>query len=216
MKTSLLMMSLVLAACGGGDDGGTSASDAPMMVEPLTCNSVAFCTTYDVKTFIGTVPTATGGKPADGMYRLAYTLIPDTVGEMATYIDDLDVLQIRGGYFNWAGFHRDEVGTFTASGDTLTFKSTKNCDRGSDGSASTEQTDYKFTASGTELHIYSKVTRSDGVMWDKMYVYKQASNPEEICKTVTSPPASPADSAMCRVTNCACRFATNNTVNACT
>lgn len=215
-KSSLIALALALSACGGGNDGDTSGSDATMMGEPLACNSVAFCTTYDVKTFTGTVPAPGGGKPADGIYRLAYTLIPDNVGETAGYSDDLDVLQLRGGYFNWAGFFRDEVGTFTVAGDTLSFKRTKNCERGTDGSADTTQVDYKFTASGSELHLYSKVTRSDGVSWDKLYVYKPTASPDEICRTVPAMPASPADSAMCRVTNCACRFATNGTVNACT
>jgi hypothetical protein len=208
------MFLIALAACGGGSDD-SPAIDAAPMAEPLTCSSVAFCTTYDVKTFTGTVPAAMGGTPTDGVYRLAYSLIPDNVGEMPGYRDDLDVLQIRGGYYNWAGFFRDEIGTFTTSGTALSFRRTKNCERGSDGSADTTTTDYKFTASGNELHIYSHVKRSDGVEWDKVYVYKKTSGSNETCNTVSAPPSAPADSAMCNVTNCACRFAVEGTVNAC-
>lgn len=202
-----------LAACGGADDEGPTV-DAKPAAEPLVCSSVAFCTTYSVKTFTGTVPAPAGGTPRDGIYRLAYTLIPDNIGETAGYSsDDLDVLEIRGGYFSWAGFHRDEVGTWTTAGTTLTMARTKNCERGSDSSTSTTTNDYPFTVSGSELHIYSHVTRGD-VEWDKMYVYKPAGS--DVCETVASPPAAPADSAMCRVTNCACKFAVNGTVNACT
>jgi len=208
---------LVLAACGGGGGDGDDGSPSPdsMMDTALTCKSVALCTTYDVKTFVGTVPAPAGGSVENGVYRLAYDLIPDDVGEQEAYRDELEVLQIRDGHFNWAAFFHDELGTYTTSGQTITFQETRRCDRGAEGEASTARTEYAYTATGDELHLYSRVMRSDGVSWDKMYVYKRTTSPDDVCRTVNAEPSAPGDSARCNVTNCACSFAVEGTVDAC-
>jgi hypothetical protein len=208
----------VVAACGGGGGGGGDDQPSPdaQNVKPLTCSSIALCTTYDVKTFIGKVPVPEGGKVSDGLYRLAWVLDPDDIGETAGYHDDLDALAIRGGTFNWAGFFRDDIGTISTSGTMITFKQTQHCERGTDGSASTEALDYKYTATANELHLYSHVTRSDGVQWDSMKAYVLTSSPQDVCQTVSGDPTMPGDSAKCRVTNCACKFAVEGTVGECT
>ncbi len=218
--TRALFLCAALAACGGGGGGGNGDDDPPMpdaaSAQPLTCKSIALCTTYDVKTFIGDVPAPSGGTVKDGLYRLAYVLDPSNIDEDPGYHADLDALMIRGSYYNWAGFFRDGVGTFSTSGQTITFKESQNCERGTDGSSSTQMLEYKFTASDSELRIFSHVSRSDGVEWDSMYVYKRTSAPSEVCDTVSSEPSQPGDSADCHVTNCACNFAVENTVNECT
>ncbi len=219
-QTTLFLMTLLwlmTAACGGGGGDDTPLPDGATPAVPLTCKSVALCTTHDVKTFtVATLPVAGGGTVADGVYRLAYDLIPNDIGEQPGYFDGLDVLQVRGKHYNWAGFHRDELGTFTTAGTTLTFQQTRDCDRGTDGEPTTRTVEYRYTASATELHLYSRVMRSDGVSWDKVYVYKRTASPDEVCRTVPSDPAAPGDSARCTVSNCACSFAIENTVAACT
>jgi hypothetical protein len=213
MAVSFLLV--IGTACGGAAGGDDTPADATA-VTPLTCSSIALCTTYDVKTFLGDVPAPAGGTIKDGIYRRAYTLIPDDVGETAGYSDDLDALEIRQGTFNWAGFFRDAVGTIASSGDTITFHETRNCEGGRDGSPSTQAFEYRYTATGSELRFYSHVTRSDGVEWDKMHVYVLVGSPQDVCRTVGSEPSAPGDSARCNVINCACSFAVEGTVNECT
>jgi hypothetical protein len=214
-----LILCLALAACGGGGGEGGGDDDQPAMpdaaVQPLTCKSVALCTTYDVKTFIGEVPAPAGGTVESGLYRLAYVVAPSNVNETPGYRDDLDVLMIRGTYFNWAGFFRNTIGTISTSGSVITFQDTQYCSYGEDGDAATTKKEYKYTAMAGELRIYSHVWRSDGVEWDEMMVYKQT-QPQGVCETVSTEPQQPADSAKCRVTNCACNFALEGTVQSCT
>jgi hypothetical protein len=201
----------LLAACGGGDDA--PAIDAPAA---LTCKSIALCSTYDVKTFIGTIDPPAGGAIHDGIYRLAWIMDPSSTGDSPGYHDGLDALQIRGTSYNWAGFFRDHIGSISASGTAITFQKSQHCERGSDGSSTTDKLDYKYTASATELRLYSHVTRSDGTEWDRLYVYVLTSAADEVCRTVSTEPTSPGDSADCTVTNCACRFAIEGTVSTCT
>ncbi|HEY5928196.1 MAG TPA: hypothetical protein VIV11_41195 [Kofleriaceae bacterium] len=213
----IVWFAFVVCACGGegGGDDDSPAADAAN-AQPLTCKSIALCTTYDVKTFLGSVPAPAGGAVNDGLYRLAWVMDPDNVDEDAGYFQDLDALAIRGSSFNWAGFFRDDIGTWSTSGSVMTFKHTQNCERGSDGSVSTDMREYKYTASASELRIFSHVSRSDGVEWDRMYVYVLTSSPADVCKAVTSEPSTPGDSADCQVTNCACKFAVEGTVSECT
>jgi hypothetical protein len=161
------------------------------------------------------VPAAAGGTVASGLYRLAYKLIPDNVGETGGYHDELEALEISGTQYNWAGFFRDEIGTIATSGAMLTFQSTRKCSRGSDGDPSTQSLAYKYTATSGQILIYDHVTRSDGVQWDQINAYVLANSPQDVCTVVTSEPAAPGDSAMCTVSNCACSFAVNDTVSAC-
>lgn len=217
-----LVLVLIIAACGGGtsntDGSGVDArgADARQDLPALTCKSIAHCSTYDVKTFLGTVPAPAGGTVKSGLYRLAWNLIPADVNEAGGYHDELEALAISGTSFNWASFHHDAVGTISTSGTTITFQETLNCNRGSDGSASTSMLKYTYTASGDELRIFSHVQRSDGVSWEKMYVYVLVSDPAEVCNAVANEPTTPGDSTQCRVSNCACKFAIDGTVNACT
>ena len=206
-KTMIVWFALVVAACGGEGDGADP--------EPLTCQSIALCTTYDTKVFIGKVPAPEGGSVRDGLYRLAWAMDPDNIDEDPSY-DDLDALEIRGQYFNWAGSFRDNIGAIATAGTTMTFKKSQLCERGSDGSSSTDSLEYKYTATGNELRLFSHIRRSDGVEWDRMKVYVLTSSPADVCKTVSSEPSAPGDSAICRVTNCACKFAVEGTVSTCT
>lgn len=211
---------IVVAACGGGggggggDDGGGGV-DAPP-AEPLTCKSIALCTTFEVKTFLGTPSTPAGGALGDGIYKLAYKLIPDDIGESGGYHDELEALEIRGDQFNWAGFFRDEVGTVTVAGTKATFQATRRCSRGTDTGDSTDKQDYPFTASAGELHLFSHVTRSDGVQWDEEQVYLRVGDPQQVCAAVANEPSTPGDSVQCTVSNCACSFAIEDTVGECT
>jgi hypothetical protein len=207
MRSYLCLFTVLVAACGE-DTSGSS--------EPLTCESIAICTTYEVKTFTGAVPAPAGGTIKSGLYRLAYNIIPDGIdGEEADYSDELTALLIEGTQYNWAGYFQDSVGKITIAGTDATFTDTRDCFRGADQGDSTNSWTYKFTASGTELHIYDHVRRSDGVEWDKMNVFKLVSDPDEICDTVSSEPSTPGDSAMCNVANCGCSFSVNGTVDAC-
>ena len=209
---------IVLAACGGGGGGGDDSSggvDAPP-TEPLTCKSISICTTFEVKTFLGTPSTPAGGTLGNGIYKLAYKLIPDNINEDGGYHgDDIEVLQISGNQFNWAGFFRDEVGTVSVAGTKATFQATRRCSRGEDTGESTNKDEYPFTATAGELHIFSHVTRSDGVQWDEEQVYLRVDDPQKVCAAVANEPATPGDSVQCRVSNCACFFAVNDAVGEC-
>lgn len=203
----LVCLFTVLAAACGGDDSSS---------EPLTCESIALCTTYEVKTFTGTVPAPAGGTIKSGLYRLAYNLIPAGIpGEEEDYIDSLDALLIEGTQYNWAGPFRDDLGTLSTSGTDLTFTQTRRCNRGEDNGTYSDSTTYKYTATANELHVYVHVRRSDGMEWDQMDVYKLTSSPSEICETVSAEPSTPGDSAMCTVINCGCSFSVNGTVDVC-
>lgn len=214
--TLSLCLLLPLAACG--DDGGShpSSPDAAMSGQALTCKSIALCTTHYVKTFLGVVPAPQGGTIQPGRYRLIYDQVPGNVGETAGYRDDLDVLEFRGAGFAWAGFFNDRIGTFTTAGTTLTLQATRRCNLGADGDPSTSKIDYPYTATSTEVRLFDHVTSSNGTSWDKMYVYQLISDPAAVCTTVPTEPASPGPSERCTVTNCACNFAIEGTVNACT
>lgn len=202
MRTYLTLFTVLVAACGGDDTGSS---------EPLTCESIAMCTTYEVKTFTGTVPTPAGGTIKNGLYRLAYNVIPSGIdGEDEGYSDTLDAILIEGNQFNW-----DNLGTFSTSGTEITFNDTRRCDRGTDEGEAMNTWTYKYTATATELHIFDHVSRSDGVEWEKMNVYKLVSDPGEVCDTVSAEPSTPGDSATCNVLNCGCSFSVNGTVDSC-
>lgn len=220
--TKLLVIAVFLAACGGsssspGDDDSVDAGvdAAPPQQQPLTCSSVALCTTYDVKTFLGTVPAPAGGTIRSGLYRLAWVLDPDDVNETGGYHEDLEALLIQGTSMHRAGFFDDDVGTLSTSGTTLTFKVTEECALGTDESAGTTTLTFPYTATDTQLQLYSHVSRSDGVQWDRLYTYVRADDPSEICRTVASAPSTPGDSAKCNVTNCECHFAMGQTLEQC-
>jgi hypothetical protein len=219
MTKAMFVVVLAMAGCGGGgsngDDDDQPAVDAATTAQPLTCKSIALCTTYDVKTFLGTVPAPEGGTVKDGIYRLQYVLVPSNVNETSGYHESLEALQIRGKYFNWAGFGHESIGTITTNGSMIAFNKTQYCYYGTDGDATTATTEYKYTATGNELRIYSHVTRSDGVEWDELNVYVPASSPADVCQTVSADPTQPGDSTKCRVTNCECHFAIEGTVNDC-
>jgi hypothetical protein len=214
-----MLVVVAIAGCGGGGssqgDDDDQPVDAPATDQPLTCKSIALCTTYDVKTFIGTVPAPEGGTVKDGLYRLQYVLVPSNINETAGYRESLEALMIRGKHFNWAGFGHDSIGTITTNGPMITFNETQYCSYGSDGDAATTKVEYKYTAVGDELRIYSHVRRSDGVEWDELNVYVAASSPADVCQTVSGDPVQPGDSTKCRVTNCECNFAIEGTVNDC-
>jgi hypothetical protein len=217
-RLCFVLASAFAAACGGGGSDGDDDPGTPdgASGEALACDAVALCTTYQVKSFLGTVPAPAGGAVANGLYRLAYDVYPADAGEeWAGYHDDLDVLLVEDGSYNWAGFFRDSVGSITASGTTLAFHSTHRCLRGAEGDADERTTEYPYTATANELHLYEHVTTGTGE-FDKLLVYRRADDPADVCATVDTEPASPADSAQCRVTNCACNFAVNDTVSECT
>jgi hypothetical protein len=220
--TRFLMLSILASACGGSTsdqmtDGKPPPTDATSDAPPakLACNSAALCTTYDVNTFLGTVPAPAGGTVRSGLYRLAWKLIPDNVGETGGYHDELESLETSGSGYRHAAFFNDELGTFQTTGTTITFNASQYCDRGNDGDPSTNVREYKYTATATELDLFSTVTRSDGVTWQQLSAYVLTASPMDVCKTVAMTPPTPGDSAQCRVSNCACEFALNGTVPAC-
>jgi hypothetical protein len=205
----------LLGACGGGnqnasqdahrDDGATSP--------PLTCKSAALCTTYEVKTFVTTQPAPSGGSIRDGLYRLAYDLVPANADVQAGYYDELDALEIRGGSYVWTGLFRDHMGTVATSGTSATFMHSQNCHLGAPGDPASRTDTYQYTATASELDLYATVTEGTK-SWLKMYVYVPDPG-AGVCGTVSAEPTTPGDSAMCTVTNCACSFAVEGTVNQC-
>jgi hypothetical protein len=215
------LLAITASACGGSTTNSSddAAPPPPMIDAPppkLACNSAALCTTYDVNTFLGTVPAPAGGTIRSGLYRLAWKLIPDNVGETGGYHDELESLEISGNQYRNAAFFDDELGTIQTTGTAITFNASKNCPSGADGDASTNSRDYTFTATATELDLFSTVTRSDGVTWQQLSAYVLTMSPMEVCQTVATTPTSPGDSAQCHVSNCACFFTLNGTVGACT
>jgi hypothetical protein len=213
-----VLITLVIAACGGDDGGGGNGGNPdgqPQPAEELSCKSIALCTTFDVKTFLGTVSTPTGGTLKNGLYKFAYEIRPDNVNEDGGYTEDLEALVISGNQYNWAGLFRNELGTLTVSGTTATFQATRRCERGTDQGESTNKLEYPFTATDREIHLFSHVTRSDGVEWDDEQVYLRVDDPSTVCNAVANEPSTPGDSVQCRVTNCACSFAVNDTVAEC-
>jgi hypothetical protein len=217
MVRSILAIAMVATACGGGNDGpGDGNPDGqPQPGEQLTCKSIALCTTYDVKTFLGTVSTPAGGTLQNGLYKFAYEIRPDNVNEDGGYTEDLEALVISGNQYNWAGFFRNELGTLTVAGTKVTFQASRRCVRGTDTGESTNKLEYPFTATDREIHFFSHVIRSDGVEWDDEMVYLRVDDPSTVCEAVANEPTTPGDSVQCRVSNCACSFAVNNTVGEC-
>jgi hypothetical protein len=193
----------LLVACGGG--GSTATPDAAQ----LRCTDFAYCSTYSVKRYQGTVDTPAGGTIRDGTYRLAWQVDPTTVTDSGTH-EYAKALRIVGNQFVDGEF--GYRGTLAIDGTTLTFNGVAHCSMGSE-SEGTNTTAYQFTANDDQLILFSTVTRSDGQSWKRESVFVRTDN---VCQTVNSVPASPGDSYTCTVTNCVCRSAIGNTVASCT
>jgi hypothetical protein len=205
-------------ACGGGGDSGADAKPGidAASAQPLTCSSLAFCTDYEYRDYlVATVPAAAGGTIADGQYRASWRLVPDNVGSSAGFHNDTSVLEFRGGSYNWAGFFEDQVGTYTVSGSDLVMSRTQKCSRGTDGNKDTPPrvTSFKFTASGNQITIYSRIT-SGSKQWDEATIYEKTSSSQDFCSTIASVPTAPGPSVGCHVNNCYCSSAINNTLSA--
>jgi hypothetical protein len=215
-----ILFVLLLISCGGKETAGAGADAKPGVpavdaaaAQPLTCSSLAFCTSYEYRDYlIGTVPTATGGTISDGQYRASWRLIPDNVGSTAGFSNKTSILEFRGRSYNWAGFFQDEVGTFNVSGSDLVMSATQKCSQGAEGSKYNppDVATFKFTAIGNQVTIYSRIT-SGSKQWDEATVYEKIS-PQDFCSTSDPTPTTPGPSVNCQVSNCYCASAVNNTL----
>jgi len=201
-------MIMMVAACGGDDHGSQQPPDAAPP-QPLACNAFAYCSTYSVHKYIGTVAAPAGGTIADGVYRLAWEIDPDNVNEDPGQ-DYAEAMLIRGTQF--VRGDSGGRGSIVISGSHLTFQSVAHCTGGTDDGPSTDKLDYDYTAAGDQLSLFGQVSRSDGVKWTRQHVWLRVG---DVCQTVANQPTDPGDSYMCRVSNCACVTAMNDTVGSC-
>lgn len=197
------------SSSGGNSSGGSSGGSSSGGNAALTCSSLALCTTYEVKTFLGQVPAPAGGALRDGIYRLDYIVSGASDDSFAGYKTGVEALLVQGSSYVWAGFSADERGTLTASGSTLTFADRTACPRGDTGDAFSGTDEFAYTTDGETLSMFHDVTVSNGDKYVDQYVFKRVSSPGDVCETVDSEPSSPGSSATCNVRNCGCVIKAN-------
>lgn len=185
---------------GGGSSGGSSSGGAT----ELTCESLALCTTNEVKIFLGDVPAAAGGTLGDGLYRLEY-LIAGTDDPQAVGHSSVEALGIDGGQFIRAsGFGANERGRVSTSGTTLSFGDRVACSLGATGDPISSSDEYEYTATADTISLYSEVS-SNGGRYLELHVFKKIDGPRDVCETVDTEPSAPgSNSAQCHVSNCGC------------
>jgi len=183
--------------------------DAPA-APALACKDLAYCSTYEINQYNGTIDTPAGGTIADGVYRLAYKVNPASAGQSNdTFGDYAEVWRFQAGtYVNSSIWGR---GTFTTSGTTMTQNEVAGCDLGSEGTASTATRMYTYTALPDRIVFFDQVS-GNGMMWTAMRVFLKV---DDMCKTVTTVPTTPGDSYRCTVSNCACNESTQGSVQQC-
>jgi hypothetical protein len=222
MKATLFTSSLLLFACGGSSgpdnnpdasmthgDGSTSKMDAPV-AQALACKDLAYCSTYEINQYNGTVDTPAGGTVADGIYRLAYLVNPASAGQgNDTFGDYAEVWRFQAGTFvNSDIWGR---GTFTTSGTSMMQSEVASCNLGAEGSSSTSTRTYTYTALPDRIEFFDQVS-GGGMTWTAMRVFLKVDN---MCTTVNTVPTTPGDSYRCAVQNCACNESTQGTVPQC-
>jgi len=225
MKATLFTSSLLLfVACGGGSgpnnnnnpDASTAHGDGPtskMDAAPapaLACKDLAYCSTYEINQYDGTIDTPAGGTVADGIYRLAYNVNPASAGQgNDTFGDYAEVWRFQAGTFvNSDIWGR---GTFTTSGTTMTQNEVSGCYLGTEGTASTSMRTYTYTALPDRIVFFDQVSNGS-MMWTAMRVFLKVN---DMCTTVSTVPTTPGDSYRCTVSNCACNESTQGTVQQC-
>lgn len=211
-----LLCLAMLAACGGGGDssggggadgGGGSGSGSGSNTTPLACSDFAYCSTYKVSVYEGTVGTPAGGTIADGTYRLAWDIAPVDSG----YGDSENAYAIyfANGQFVYGDY--GERGNVAIDGTALNFDGLAHCSEGTE-STGTRQFSYEFTATGNELHLFGEVSTSSTTFTVEHVLLRV----DDVCETVDSAPSSPGDSYRCNVINCACNAAQGSPVDSCT
>jgi hypothetical protein len=213
---------LILSACGSSDpnNGSVDASqgsgsgtkmDAAQQAPALMCKDLAYCSTYETNQYNGTIDTPAGGTIADGVYRQAYKVNPDSAGQSNdTFGDYPQVYRFQAGTF--VNSDIGGRGTFTTSGTTITFNEVANCNLGAEGNASTHTGTGMYTALSDRIIFFEQVSSGTN-MWTSMNVYLKV---DDMCKTVSTVPTTPGDSYRCTVSNCACNSSTEGTVQECT
>lgn len=176
----------------------------------LQCSDFAFCSTYDVNTYIAPNTTPTGGTVVDGIYRLAWVIDPPESGRQAG-TEYGEAFRVRGNQFVYG--ENGGRGTLTFSDIHVTFRETGRCELGKDYGETDTEVEYEYTATRDQLTLYAEIQVGGGRQWIREYVYVRV---EDACLTVANPPSTPGDSYRCEVANCVCRQAVGGTVEACT
>ncbi|CAN5461726.1 hypothetical protein BH11MYX1_BH11MYX1_36730 [soil metagenome] len=215
MRTFFFILALAVTACGGSDstpdsspDGGNGSGSNGGAA--LACRDFAYCSTYEVNQYNGTIEAPAGGAIADGTYRLAYKVNPASAGESNdTFGDYSSGYRFRNGTY----VHSDinGRGVFSISGTTLSLSRVTGCNLGTEGSAGPSTDTYTYTATADRLVFFDDVSSSSN-HWTAMRVFLKV---DDLCKTVTTTPTTPGDSYRCTVTNCACGESTQGPINAC-
>ncbi len=199
MKRSLLLFALV--ACGGTDSPATA---------PLMCADFAYCSTYEVNQYNGTIDTPAGGAIADGTYRLAYMVNPASANQ-----DNNSFGDYGEGYRFEGGSYVDSSiqgrGTYAVSGTTLTLVEQAQCDLGKEGDAFASTVTTPYTATADRLVFFDDV-QSGSTHWTAMRVFLKV---DDLCETVSDAPTTPGDSYRCTVINCACGQSNGGDIPAC-
>tara|TARA_R110002073_G_scaffold74100_2_gene181079 strand:+ start:74418 stop:75164 length:747 start_codon:yes stop_codon:yes gene_type:complete len=221
VRTKLIpILSCLVFACGGGGDDGEKVADGgggggtdSSTQSGLTCSSLALCTSFDVKQFLGEDEVATGGSIADGTYVLAWEVTSDPSEDASEgYYSSVSALVISGGEYVGAGFSYEGAGTISTSGTTLTLHKKRSCGLGEDFGESDYTSEFEYTATSDRLILHSPVQSSNGLEWINQRVFLRR-GADQICTTVADEPTSPGESAQCHVSNCYCNVAENGTVD---
>jgi hypothetical protein len=191
-------------------DGGSGEIDGGSPSSGLQCSSFTLCTYAEVTTYVTTIPAATGGTVAPGLYRLGW--VEASAERRAGMTDDLTALEIRGSDFVWTGGALGERGSFDTSGSELTFHYEGVCELGRETDSDDRDVSYGYTATSNELRLHETIGGADG--WEQVHVFVRMSNPSQACELVAELPETPGVSAQCNASNCFCSFAQNGTLDA--
>ncbi|MGE3459800.1 MAG: hypothetical protein AB7O24_32120, partial [Kofleriaceae bacterium] len=161
-QLALCVISFGLVACGSDGSDGDGTMDTP-----LQCSDFAYCSTYDVKSYIAPVPAPAGGSISDGLYRLAWTVDPPEAG-IDPGTDYADAFRIDGEHFVFGDY--GGRGTLSIAGTQITLHNIAHCANGEEVGTPDPVRTYEFTATTDQISLYSTTT-SGGTSWLSQSVY---------------------------------------------